>query len=97
VRVRAGGYSPQRKSFVSSFRVYAARTQSPNRGAAKGIVQNLCYRSSKEFLETDKKRLAGYIARRNLGESQGAAPGGHRIERGRAELTLENRMLKMYE
>ena len=63
MRVRAGGYSPQQKSFVSSFRVYAARTQSPNRGAAKGIVQNLCYRSSKEFLETDKKRLAGYIAR----------------------------------
>ena len=62
MRVRAGGYSPQRKSFVSSFRVYAARTQSPNRGAAKGIVQNLCYRSSKEFLKTDKRaEILGHI------------------------------------
>ena len=61
----------------------------------EGIVQNLYYRWSKEFLEAGKKRLAGDTAR--------AATSGEVMERRReasalkevvAELTLENRLLK---
>ena len=41
----------------------------------EGIVQNLYYRWSKDFLEAGKKRLAGDTgARSNLGRGEGAAP-----------------------
>jgi len=59
----------------------------------EGIVQNLYYRWSKEFLEAGKKRLAGDTARaatsdevRDLRREAGALK--------EAELTLENRLLK---
>jgi transposase len=61
----------------------------------EGIAQNLYYRWSKEFLQAGKQRLAGDTARGgNFGRGQGSAPGGQRAEGGRAELTLENRLLK---
>jgi transposase len=61
----------------------------------EGIVQNLYYRWSKEFLEGGKKRLAGDTARaasseevRDLRREAGA------LKEVVAELILENRLLK---
>src|SRR6266849_6741148 len=61
----------------------------------EGIVQNLYYRWSKEFLEAGKKRLAGDTARattsdevKDLRREAGA------LKQVVAELTLENRLLK---
>ena len=61
----------------------------------KGIVQNLYYRWSKDFLEAGKKRLAGDTARaatsdevKELRREAGA------LKEVVAELTLENRLLK---
>src|SRR5262249_56072505 len=61
----------------------------------EGIVQNLYYRWSKDFLEAGKKRLAGDTARaptsdevKELRREAGA------LKAGVAELTLENRLLK---
>ena len=61
----------------------------------EGIVQNLYYRWSKEFLEAGKKRLAGDTARaatsdevKELRREAGA------LKEVVAELVLENRLLK---
>ncbi len=61
----------------------------------EGIVQNLYYRWSKDFLEAGKKRLAGDTARaatsdevRELRRESSA------LKEVVAELTLENRLLK---
>ena len=61
----------------------------------EGIVENLYYRWSKEFLEAGKKRLAGDTARaatsdevKELRREAGA------LKEVVAELTLENRLLK---
>ena len=61
----------------------------------EGIVQNLYYRWSKEFLEAGKKRLAGDTARsatsdevKDLRQEAGA------LKEVVAELMLENRLLK---
>jgi len=61
----------------------------------EGIVQNLYYRWSKDFLEAGKKRLAGDTARaatsdevRDLRREAGA------LKEVVAELILENRLLK---
>ena len=61
----------------------------------EGIVQNLYYRWSKEFLEAGKKRLAGDTARsatpqevKDLRREAGA------LKEVVAELVLENRLLK---
>ena len=61
----------------------------------EGIVQNLYYRWSKEFLEAGKKRLAGDTARaatsdevNDLRRETGA------LKEAVAELLLENRLLK---
>jgi transposase len=60
---------------------------------ARGDLQNLYYRWSKDFLEAGKKRLAGDTARaatsdevRDLRREAGALK--------EVELTLENRLLK---
>ena len=68
----------------------------PNAGLRReGIVQNLYYRWSKEFLEAGKKRLAGDTARaatsdevKDLRREAGA------LKEAVAELLLENRLLK---
>jgi len=61
----------------------------------EGIVQNLYYRWSKEFLEAGKKRLAGDTARaatadevKELRRETGA------LKEVVADLVLENRLLK---
>lgn len=61
----------------------------------EGIVQNLYYRWSKDFLDAGKKRLAGDTARaatsdevKELRREAGA------LKEVVAELTLENRLLK---
>ena len=61
----------------------------------EGIVENLYYRWSKEFLEAGKKRLAGDTARaatsdevKELRREAGV------LKEVVAELTLENRLLK---
>ena len=61
----------------------------------EGIVQNLYYRWSKDFLEAGKKRLAGDTARaatsdevKDLRREAGA------LKEVVGELTLENRLLK---
>jgi transposase len=61
----------------------------------EGIVQNLYYRWSKEFLGAGKKRLAGDTARAatsdEVKELRGEAAALKEVV---AELTLENRLLK---
>ena len=61
----------------------------------EGIVSNLYYRWSKDFLEAGKKRLSGDTAR----EATSSEVGGLRSENDQlkqlvAELSLKNRLLK---
>ncbi len=61
----------------------------------EGIVQNLYYRWSKEFLEAGKKRLAGDTARAATSQEVTdlrREPGA--LKEVVAELVLENRLLK---
>ena len=61
----------------------------------EGIVQNLYYRWSKEFLEAGKKRLAGDTARAATSdEVKGLRQEASALKEVVAELTLENRVLK---
>src|ERR1700740_2663931 len=61
----------------------------------EGIVQNLYYRWSKDFLEAGKKRLAGDTAREATSdEVKGLRAEGHQIKELLAELMMENRLLK---
>ena len=61
----------------------------------EGIVQNLYYRWSKEFLEAGKKRLAGDTAREaTSGEVKDLRRETSALKEVVAELTLENRLLK---
>ena len=64
---------------------------------AGGINQNLYYRWSKEFLEADKKRLAGDTAREATSdEVAGLRREAVALKEVVAELTLENRLLNGY-
>ena len=61
----------------------------------EGIVQNLYYRWSKEFLEAGKKRLAGDTARAaTTDEVKELRREACALKEVVAELTLENRLLK---
>ena len=61
----------------------------------EGIVQNLYYRWSKEFLEAGKKRLAGDTARAATSdEVRDLRREAFALKEVVAELTLENRLLK---
>jgi transposase len=61
----------------------------------EGIVQNLYYRWSKDFLEAGKKRLAGDTARAATSdEVQELRREGKALKEAVADLTLENRVLK---
>jgi transposase len=61
----------------------------------EGIVQNLYYRWSKEFLEAGKKRLAGDTARAaTADEVKELRQEASALKEVVAELTLENRLLK---
>src|SRR4029453_16909595 len=61
----------------------------------EGIVQNLYYRWSKDFLEAGKKRLAGDTARAATSdEGKDLPPEASALKEVVAELTLENRLLK---
>ena len=61
----------------------------------EGIVQNLYYRWSKDFLEAGKKRLAGDTARAATSdEVKGLRREASVLKEVVAELTLENRLLK---
>jgi transposase len=61
----------------------------------EGIVQNLYYRWSKEFLEAGKKRLAGDIVRAATSEEvKELRREASALKEVVAELTLENRLLK---
>ena len=61
----------------------------------EGIVQNLYYRWSKEFLEAGKKRLAGDTARAATSdEVKDLRRMASALKEVVAELTLENRLLK---
>ena len=61
----------------------------------EGIVQNLYYRWSKEFLEAGKKRLAGDTARAATSdEVKALRQEASALKEVVAELTLENRLLK---
>src|ERR1051325_4114268 len=61
----------------------------------EGIVQNLYYRWSKEFLEAGKKRLAGDTARSATSdEVKDLRREASALKEVVAELTLENRLLK---
>ena len=60
-----------------------------------GIVQNLYYRWSKDFLEAGKKRLAGDTARAATSdEVKELRREASALKEVVAELTLENRLLK---
>ncbi len=61
----------------------------------EGIVQNLYYRWSKDFLEAGKKRLAGDTARAATSdEVQVLRREAKALKEAVADLTLENRVLK---
>src|SRR5262249_21853345 len=61
----------------------------------EGIVQNLYYRWSKDFLEAGKKRLAGETARAaRAEEGKDLRREANALKEVVAELTLENRVLK---
>ena len=61
----------------------------------EGIVQNLYYRWSKEFLEAGKKRLAGDTARAATSdEVKDLRHEASALKEVVAELMLENRLLK---
>jgi transposase len=61
----------------------------------EGIVENLYYRWSKEFLEAGKKRLAGDTARAATSdEVKELRREASALKEVVAELTLENRLLK---
>src|SRR3954463_3594877 len=61
----------------------------------EGIVQNLYYRWSKEFLEAGKKRLAGNTVRvATSDEVKDLRREASALKEVVAELTLENRLLK---
>jgi transposase len=61
----------------------------------EGIVQNLYYRWSKEFLEAGKKRLAGDTARAaTTQEVKDLRREASALKEVVAELVLENRLLK---
>src|SRR5271166_4596615 len=61
----------------------------------EGIVQNLYYRWSKEFLEAGKKRLAGDTTRpATSDEVRDLRREASALKEVVAELTLENRLLK---
>ena len=61
----------------------------------EGIVQNLYYRWSKDFLEAGKKRLAGDTARAvTSDEVKTLRREAAALKEAVADLTLENRVLK---
>jgi transposase len=61
----------------------------------EGIVQNLYYRWSKDFLEAGKKRLAGDTARAaTTDEVKELRREAAMLKEAVADLTLENRLLK---
>ena len=61
----------------------------------EGIVQNLYYRWSKEFLEAGKKRLAGDTARAATSDEVKALRAeASQLKETLAELLIENRLLK---
>ena len=61
----------------------------------EGIIQNLYYRWSKDFLEAGKKRLAGDTARAASSEEvKELRREASALKEVVAELTLENRLLK---
>src|ERR1051326_2524782 len=61
----------------------------------EGIVQNLYYRWSKDFLEAGKKRLAGDTARAATSdEVKDLRREASALKEVVADLTLENRLLK---
>ena len=61
----------------------------------EGIVQNLYYRWSKDFLEAGKKRLVGDTARAATSdEVKDLRREANALKEVVAELTLENRVLK---
>ena len=61
----------------------------------EGIVQNLYYRWSKEFLEAGKKRLTGDTAREATSdEVKTLRTEARQLKEALAEVTLENRLLK---
>lgn len=61
----------------------------------EGIVANLYYRWSKDFLEAGKKRLNGDTVREaNSGEVGGLRQENNQLKQLVAELSLKNRVLK---
>jgi transposase len=61
----------------------------------EGIVSNLYYRWSKDFLEAGKKRLAGDTAREaTSSEVSGLRSENDQLKQLVAELSLKNRLLK---
>ena len=76
-------------------RACAARKASLSSAAERGIVQNLYYRWSKDFLEAGKRRLAGDTARAATSdEVKALRREASALKEVVAELTLENRLLK---
>jgi transposase len=61
----------------------------------EGIVSNLYYRWSKDFLEAGKKRLAGDVVREaTSNEVKGLRHENTELKQALAEVTLKNRVLK---
>ena len=81
--------------FVLYWKACAARDSIAELCRREGIVQNLYYRWSKDFLEAGKKRLAGDTARAATSdEVKDLRREASALKEVVAELTLENRLLK---
>jgi transposase len=90
-----GGNFPRRRRSGSFCPVCAAKDSIVELCRREGIVQNLYYRWSKEFLEAGKKRLAGDTARAATSdEVKELRREASALKEVVAELTLENRLLK---
>ena len=86
----SGGQDPHRVGGA-----FAARESIVELCRREGIVQNLYYRWSKDFLEAGKKRLAGDTARAATSdEVKDLRREASALKEVVAELTLENRLLK---
>ena len=89
------GSSRQRRRSVLCWKDLKGEVSISELCRREGIVSNLYYRWSKDFLEAGKKRLAGDTAR----EATSSEVGGLRSENDQlkqlvAELSLKNRLLK---
>ena len=85
----------QKRRSASCSKACAASIRSPSCAGAKGSLQSLYYKWSKEFLEAGKKRLSGDTERQaTSGEVKDLRREMSDLKEALADVLLENRLLK---